>query len=112
MALVYLLMRGLRRFLVRLAGEAVGDVLGEGVIAAVLGGPLWLLNYLFGPFNPDRFVLVFGLTLGALGLAIFVAIGVSRHPEAWKVQLFGAFIAIILSASLLYSLFARKHVGA
>lgn len=87
------------------------SVLGEGVAEAVLfGGPAWLINHFFGPFHlPDRLVTGFAVAAGVGGLAMFAVIGVSRHPDAWKVRVFGAVIAGVLAAVALYRFIACKH---
>jgi hypothetical protein len=40
---------------------------------------------------------------------MFVAIGVSRHPEAYKVRIFGGVVAVAFVAALLLGVVARHH---
>jgi len=89
----------------------LANVIGEGVAEAVLfAGPAWLTNHFLGPFHqPDRIATGFAIAGAVGGLAMFVAIGVSRHPEAWKVRVFGAVIAGVFVAIGLYAFMARNH---
>lgn len=98
-------------FLANLLGEAVADAVFEGLVYAVLAGPLWIIKHFFGPLHlSDGFVLGLELVVAFLGLVMFVAIGVSRHPEAWKVRLFGAIIAGVFAAEALYVFVIRKRI--
>lgn len=103
-------MRRPLRFLANFLGEAVASAVFEGILYALLAGPLWITNHFFGPLHLSD-GLIFGLELAAgfLGLVMFVAIGVSRHPEAWKVRLFGAIVAGVFAAAILCSFVLRKH---
>ena len=104
-------MKGPLSTLATFVSEAVGEAIFEGILAVVIGGPVWLINHFFGPFHvsTDSVALGIGVVGGVLGLVMFVAIGVSRHREAWKVRLFGAVVAVILAGSL-YGYMVRKHV--
>jgi hypothetical protein len=98
-------------FLANLLGEAVADAVFEGLFYAVLAGPLWIIKHFFGPLHlSDGLVLGLELVGAFLGLVMFVAIGVSRHPEAWKVRLFGAIIAGVFAAEALYVFVIRKRI--
>ena len=77
--------------------------------AIFIGGPLWLINHFFGPFHvPEQWKMVFYAGLGVVGLAVFVGIAVSRHPEAWKVRAFGAVVLGVFAAEALYIFVARR----
>ena len=52
--------------------------------------------------------IAFGV-LGLIGLIMFVAIGVSRHPKAYKVRTFGALVAGVFVVSLLVGVVSRHH---
>ena len=105
-------MRGPLSSLGSFLGEAAAEAIFEGILAGLIGGPVWLINHLFGPFHvsTDSIVLGIGVVGGALGLVMFVAIGVSRHREAWKVRLFGAVVAAVLALSFLYAFMVHRHI--
>jgi hypothetical protein len=42
-------------------------------------------------------------------MIVFVAIGVSRHPEACKVRIFGAVVAGLFVVGLLFGVVSRLH---
>jgi hypothetical protein len=74
------------------------------VLAGIMGAVRWLVERMFGPFRTPEWVYA---AAGFIGLAVFVAIGVSRHPEAYKVRLFGAVVAGVFVAVLLVAAVAR-----
>jgi hypothetical protein len=68
------------------------------VVAGIMGTVRWLVERMFGPFRIPEWVYA---AAAFIGLAMFVAIGVSRHPEAYKVRLFGAVVAGAFVVALL-----------
>jgi hypothetical protein len=106
----FFLMRRPLGFLANLLGEAVADAVFEGLSRAVLAGPLWIIKHFFGPLRvSDGFAIGLALIAAFLGLVMFAAIGVSRHPEAWKVRLFGALVAGVFAAEALYLFVLRSR---
>lgn len=74
------------------------EAVGELVLMGIMGAVGWLVEQKFGPFPTPEWVYA---TAALIGLAAFVAIGVGRHPEAYKVRLFGALVAGAFVALLL-----------
>ncbi len=66
----------------------------------IIGVGVWL--GVFGPPDiPPETPLWLYAVWAFIGLAIFVAIGVSKHPEAYKVRRFGAAVASAFVVTLL-----------
>jgi hypothetical protein len=82
----------------------VGEAVGELVIVGIMSAVGWLVERMFGPFRTPEWVYA---VAAFIGLGVFVAIGVSRHPEAFKVRIFGAAIAGVLVVLLLAGGVAR-----
>jgi hypothetical protein len=96
-----------RNALLNFVLEGVGEAIFEAILIA---GPLWLINYFFGPFHaPDWVSTAVAAAFGVLGLIMFVAIGISRHPEAYKVRIFGAAVAGVFVVGLLFGVVSRLH---